>query len=572
MAKTGPLRRAKPEGEKHPSDNDCRWILKKGDYGKFQFDRDEAVILRMADVIRKFLLEFEFLQQKTPLWPWYSNSKYCDLEKGHALYDELMGKFNLIYALEFDEILMVYHEDKAARLKASQGKQEMNQQETYTSKPKCIRHKRKFAAIQLLKTDSERNLNHLRHYLRHYMKTKKKKEEERGNKKEEELRSMVNLSLDHLDANNPKKGRRGYSVYEKPKDDMNRWTDLAYSVDQELKSISFDDHTFPLFKKFMMQYFVDRDYKIFERNENMFPYTQPTDFYRIFIDSWRKVPSQFWKYKHDILLMELVLHKGIKSDAIVEYIGTHGKELVEKYEFTKEIDNATKVDTTKHPLYAFESWCRHEVNVLHRVQHVLKTIMLTLQDSDTKNTELYSIFSSYQRKSHLQFIRRDQWTFNPETDTDEDTDQSVQMENKEEEEQSQATQEDDVPILEKDRAQVRSTHKAIIELERKEKLRNEEIERKERLRIKMDPYVTRDFETELFDSLQAFDLKQYGPIIIRFIIQKLTREPKESYCVVLGLLFYSLPDPVAIEILWKSQYTLQRVKPVKLRELCEHIQ
>eukprot|EP01083_Nonionella_stella_P029054 80066_1 len=129
----------------------------------------------MADVIRKYMLEFD---RSVRLWPWYTNSKYCNNPKGKELYNKLMGKFNLVYA--FDDVLTRYRKDQAARLEQSKEDERDKQEVDEKDKPsQSIRHKRKFAAIQLLRTNSERNLNYLRPYL-NALKLEKKEEEEQG--------------------------------------------------------------------------------------------------------------------------------------------------------------------------------------------------------------------------------------------------------------------------------------------------------------------------------------------------------------------------------------------------------
>eukprot|EP01084_Bolivina_argentea_P276300 471443_1 len=54
----------------------------------------------------------------------------------------------------------------------------------------------------------------------------------------------------------------------------------------------------------------------------------------------------------------------------------------------------------------------------------------------------------------------------------------------------------------------------------------------------------------------------------RFMIEKLKQESKESYYVILGYLFYSLPDPISLQILWESIHILRSQQPDKLNSLC----
>eukprot|EP01083_Nonionella_stella_P113359 334168_1 len=136
-----------------------------------------------------------------------------------------------------------------------------------------------------------------------------------------------------------------------------------------------------------------------------------------------------------------------------------------------------------------------------------------------------TIFSSYQRNAHLTFIGRKHWVFHNDIADDEKRN----------------------PI------HVRA-HNMI------------------KRQVKQDKYIVRDIKTELFESLQAFDLMTYGPMVTRFMIDKVSREARTSHYFVLGQLLYSLPEPIAIQILWESRDMLRRVKPDQLNELCLQIQ
>eukprot|EP01084_Bolivina_argentea_P158357 275861_1 len=48
--------------------NGYRWMLDQHDYERFQFTKRQATFLRMVEIVRKFVLEFQFIGV-TDLWP-----------------------------------------------------------------------------------------------------------------------------------------------------------------------------------------------------------------------------------------------------------------------------------------------------------------------------------------------------------------------------------------------------------------------------------------------------------------------------------------------------------------------
>eukprot|EP01083_Nonionella_stella_P048647 129924_1 len=557
VSKTGILRRAKPEHKDNPSKSDYRWMLDEKAYARFQFNADQTVVLRMVDVIRKFVLEFEFGCDNA-LWPWYQNSKFCNAGFWGRVYNELCKKYNLLHDFNFHAVLQFFPKPEAE-----------SETKPDDMPPPSIRHKRKWAAIKLLENDIQRDLNYLRHFfdfafpiLVEEAEAKAEADaEEKGHNtnnttidfrtlaaisrlrsvqpmKEESmaksyLHQIVNLSAVHSDEIKLKNIQSFIKTVIK---DKILWQRIKSSLTArprvDLTSINIDAFGMLLFERFMTHCFVEPDQKMYERNANL---QRNTDgyFYRVFMDSWRTVPD-FWQYKHDVLLMELVLKHGVDCKEIIRDIDSKHKEYEKRLHFDFAASNFLSVT---HPLYAFQTWCKSKINILHRLKHVTSTIIATLNGEQNKMT----IFSSYQRHSHLTFIGRKDWRFHNDIADDEHKDHYM--------------------LSRKDTIQVR---RQTIHARARQRITPRQ--------VKQDKYIVRDIETELFESLQAFDLMKYGAVITRFMIDKFSREAKKSHYFVLGQLLYSLPDPIVIQILWESKHALHRVKPDQLKELCLKIQ
>ena len=74
------------------------------------------------------------------------------------------------------------------------------------------------------------------------------------------------------------------------------------------------------------------------------------------------------------------------------------------------------------------------------------------------------------------------------------------------------------------------------------------IEEDERIRTN-DPFIKRDINIELVETLQAFNLLIFGKPLVLFIIKQLGKENRDSYWNILKELMNALPYPVAIESL-----------------------
>ena len=572
VSKCAILRRARNINDKDKQNEkkiEYRWILAQQDYERFQFGQDEASLLRIIDCIRKFVLEKE-LDTSTALWPWYQNSKFCHEEYQQKQYNELMKKYNLIHEYSFETVLPLLRKAERKRKKI---REQLDIKENLIP---SIRHKRKWSAIVLLKQGLDRNLNYIRHYLSYALdeviedifKTEDDKslnEEKKIKKILKYIKYDIEKDVEKKEDNNNKFERIGIEkskknvLIEKLKNGKRFWKNKKIKGKpnlENLKCLDIDQLKFPLFKNFMYYLFMEPDQEMFKRNENIQKYQGY--FYRIFIDHFRDVPD-FWNYKHDILLLQSVLKNGIDTKAIVQDIDVFAREY-KQILYSSEDEILSNSISQHHPLYAFQTWCRTKVNILHRLKYVTKIIMNTLtSNANCQNT----IFSQYQKDSHLEFIKRKDWTYKVDAQFDKNRNVSFGR--------------DQVSVsFKKQDLNQTNTRLRTSPIAKRKKKRSKSIAQRggAKRRKKFDLYIRRDIDEELFESFMSFDLMKFGEPLTRFMINKLKTQAglRDSQYLVLGQLFYSLPDPVGIEILWKSTDALQRAKPEKLKELCLRLQ
>eukprot|EP01083_Nonionella_stella_P210878 763015_1 len=556
ISKCGILRRATP---KHNANGQDKWMMHPDEpWLEFQFTEDDAVLHRMVDCIRKFVFEFEL--GHTPLWPWYQNSKFFAFSKDG--YNAWMQKHNLVKGYKIES--MTHQTDSELNEETTEPNKskccmccmckdtnritkESAQNELTTHRNASIRHKRKWGALLLLNHQLERNVNYIRVYLEKVLPLlvdeacDDHQTEQKGDS-QHEMRNQLNAmqqQLDHLqksintqeedeepDIDNAKRDKIKTFIQNQiqTKEFWRGRVDVLedFKPNLENTTLDMDPYQLLLFEQFMHCCFTEPDKDMYKKNRRRKGNDGTAFFYRVFMDFWRNVPD-FWTYSHDVLLLELVFRNGIDCDAILGDMAQSARKYESRY--GAGFDNI--VD--KHPLHAFKTWCTSRVNILHRLKYVSGTIVNQL-NSDANI--VFNIFSDYQKESHLQFIRRKTWTYD-NTNAGNDIRQSMDLGH------------------------------------RKPKLLYKHSEESIPCR---DLYISRNIEQELFESLQAFDLMKYGDQLTRFMMHKLAREAKESHYVVLGHLFYSLPDPIAIQILKESKDTLQRAKPHQLKELCRQIE
>eukprot|EP01084_Bolivina_argentea_P010607 19763_1 len=428
-----------------------------------------------------------------------------------------------------------------------------HESETELYNNQSIRYKRKCAAILLLNLHIDRNLNYIKHLLYSSLGNLVEKAVEKNDIDSAEEKRMYDIindttkqeneeSIKEFEDSNDRKLKQIESFIQRRIQNVNFWKSQKPEPDsrpdlENLKYLNINKYQLPLLHQFMIHCFIEPDRKMFERNSQM--KAHQSYFYKVFIDSWRNVPD-FWKYKHDILLIELVLRNGINSQAIIEDIQQSTHQYKQRLNISERLlfGNNTSIN---HPLYAFQTWCKLETNILHRLKYVTKTIVDTLNVGS--NFIPNTIFSEYQKECHLEFIRRKDFIY------------EVKEENKIERLSGTSS-------INKRRTVARDTS---LRVKRHTVVRDTRLQNR---KVKPDRYISRNIENEFFECLQSFDLMAYGDVLTRFMINKLNREVKQSHYVVLGQLFYSLPDPIAMQILWESIHALQRVKTDNVKNLC----
>ena len=91
---------------------------------------------------------------------------------------------------------------------------------------------------------------------------------------------------------------------------------------------------------------------------------------------------------------------------------------------------------------------------------------------------------------------------------------------------------------------------------------------------KADPFVERDIDAELRQSLQSCNLKVYGRPLAKLIISQMQRERRKSHVIILGELMHALPYQNAIDII-KDQDTQDLLcnlaEPIELEEICQRL-
>eukprot|EP01083_Nonionella_stella_P261013 889298_1 len=91
---------------------------------------------------------------------------------------------------------------------------------------------------------------------------------------------------------------------------------------------------------------------------------------------------------------------------------------------------------------------------------------------------------------------------------------------------------------------------------------------KKRVNIKVDPFISRDLETELSEVINAFDMIKYGQYMARFVINEIKEFRIHELWIVLGEVMETIPFRVAETILYVEMETLGNGTPEQLKTLC----
>eukprot|EP01084_Bolivina_argentea_P286623 491712_1 len=472
-----------------------------------RYTEDESILLRLAELIRKFVCERELGHS---MWPWYKTSYHI---QDTQIYNEIMTKYDLV------------QEYNIATLKSFA---------RFVVKGKCtgkckvcapaIRHRRKFAAMILLKAQILKNLNVIKKQLDLWINLTLNVIKTQTNADNNNEQILVQIS-DYIEKNQMNTNKYWSNAFTKVyKNAKNK------PYDPILESLNIDKQKYPLFEQFMYHFFIETDKKRHEKHVEDF--SGPGHYFMSkFMDYWRHSLPIYYSYKHDIVLLQVIMRNGVNMLNIKQDLITNASE----YKF---ISN-TKDDVI---FEQFIKWYQNPINLFHRLRYITNTILMKLHTHDYKHSSIYKInviqqedinalcafsgnsiiFSDYQKSTIVQYFS------GPST-----------------------------------------SHRRIPSkppsFDKRDTLW---INSKKRI---SDPFQTRDIELELLEAFHSVDLMKYGKALTLFIIHILELRQRESYYFALGELFYILPDPIVIEILKHSMSIWENAKPQVLRVLCTKI-
>eukprot|EP01083_Nonionella_stella_P111638 327607_1 len=92
--------------------------------------------------------------------------------------------------------------------------------------------------------------------------------------------------------------------------------------------------------------------------------------------------------------------------------------------------------------------------------------------------------------------------------------------------------------------------------------------KKKRVNIKVDPFISRDLETELSEVINAFDMIKYGQYMARFVINEIKEFGMDELWIILGVVMEAIPFQMAQDILYSEMETLERGTHAQLKTLC----
>eukprot|EP01083_Nonionella_stella_P249772 863305_1 len=302
----------------------------------------------------------------------------------------------------------------------------LTESERMRSTKVAIRHQRKVAAQLLLQAwDSLRNMNILRHQLgpllKVVMERAKIEEPEKYDEKKQkkimeiaeeydmatwkELIQITNTRLQtHL--NDRKKGWQLLTEY-----DIHKMESMEISIQQ-----------YPFFESFLKHFLLDPIEQEKEQVQNDVKTRAPDQtWYPMFRQSWTLAP-EWWVQDHDIILMELALKHGDKWHR-------YGRELAQdnasNYMMRLQADDEEDQDQEGHdsmrPYLEFQYWCRQKSNILHRLKYITNTLTHNLMNITPSLVEIRirhkhdqpkfnsksHIFSEYERAKHKEYLQRE---------------------------------------------------------------------------------------------------------------------------------------------------------------------
>ena len=411
------------------------------------FTAEEAIFLRFAECVRKYVLESELGDTLHTLWPWYRNSLHCGYGRraDNELYNSLLMKYGrrlaigkrvrkslrmswkkgtkckiFVYFASGDskqhwldaEIIDVIGGDEekcvkveykvdgtieTANFRRSSHRLSERTETDDRHETAPIRHKRKFAASQLLnESEIERNLNIIKYQL--------------------DLCLDAIVEDEHIDPVEIDWKQRIHKTNIALKNKFIRQHDKHQLLKlnlQNLETLDITDLKLIPFEQFVFELFVQSDQELYEN------YTQNDHYFlQMWLEDWRHVP-EWYSYQHDVLLLELVMRNGINMSKIIDDL-----EGDQQIEYKLRLGNVSDAHFRLHHrlYYHFKRWCRDKINVLRRLKHITNIIVQNLQMDEYKPSLIdirirnendrpifdgqSVVFSCHQRKAHQSYTNQ----------------------------------------------------------------------------------------------------------------------------------------------------------------------
>eukprot|EP01084_Bolivina_argentea_P289726 497567_1 len=278
------------------------------------------------------------------------------------------------------------------------------------------------------------------------------------------------------------------------------------------------------------------------------------------------------------------------------------------------------------PYHEFKGWCTIDANVFHRLKYVTNIIVKNLQNNkyggdnpliniriaqqDDRPTYKISslLFTDYQKNTYFQYIKREPDKFdmkNINTDEDESEEENddkncydinccakifqkvycccQRCKNGKTDNSNaysllpQLTFDEDDEI--KTRVVLNSVKATGAKYNRRlsmcmqqksNPIGNEKSNPTTRCN---DPFIDRDIDFELLDTLRSFDLYVHGVALVHMIINQLQTQNRDAYWKCLGILMKALPYPIAISVMKKQEIkdVLRHAQPEILEQICRQL-
>eukprot|EP01083_Nonionella_stella_P198547 728862_1 len=327
---------------------------------------------------------------------------------------------------------------------------------------------------------------------------------------------------------------------------------------------------------------------------------------------------EWWMPNHDIVLMELALKHGDKwhrygkeltGDNVSNYMMRLLAQNIEEehqgiyvpghYSFIapdyNESEEDHEVQDTQRPYFKFQHWCGQKSHILHRLKYITNTIMHKLMDIHPSLVDLRipekndqprfstrsCIFSEYERTKHLEYLQREtrlQKVTNKTTQLTLNAKETLCAETHKDNKMQQEIQ------LTRELANTLHTSTAGAQTNGDNDAEQESSDEDEERELYMyesdedeteirfhDPFMHRNFLSELKDVIHFFDILKYGPFMARFILNEIRKCNVPELWDILSVIMEAMPFPMGLRILNEQMRDLRRSKPERLFKLCNEM-